>query len=146
MVPIKLPLSFPHYWFSKSSSTCPLLGGLPKCGRSSLSHSLHPYGLTLKNTKWTHLYFQQFQEEKNEATSIRSDIFLQKLLFLFVPVITLIWATVIAQLIHCSSLPTARPTSGLALSLSVLLHWSQSGLSTEQMLLFLHPALTPFCS
>ena len=57
------------------------------------------------------MFSTELQEEENEDTAVQSDIFPRKLLlFLFIPTpIALIWATIIAQLVHCSSLPTVLP-------------------------------------
>lgn len=54
------------------------------------------------------MFSTELQEEENEDTAVQSDIFPQKLLlFLFIPTaVALIWATIIAQLVHCSSRPT----------------------------------------
>lgn len=65
VMPVKLPLSFPHNWFSKPASTCPFWGWLPKCCCCNiLSHSPHPYGLMLKEPNKPICVFNSFRRQK----------------------------------------------------------------------------------
>lgn len=68
MVQIMLLLSSPHYWFAKSSTTCPLFFLVKSCCCQIVPHSPHPYGCMPKKQqqqiKQTCLCFQQSFRKK----------------------------------------------------------------------------------
>ena len=156
MVQIMLLLSSPHYWFAKSSITCPLFFLVKSCCCQIVPHSPHPYRCMPKKTKTTTTnQTNLFVLSTVLGRKWRSSCSVWHLC----PEITPISVHSDCNCSplshhhcsagHCSRLPTVLSMLRFALSLSILLHWSQSELSAEQIL-FLHPPLilsfSPFCS
>lgn len=155
MVQIMLLLRSPHYWFAKSSTTCPLFILIKSCCCQIFPHS-HPYGCMSKKTN--------NNNKSNKPVYAFNRVLGRKwrsscLVWHLCPEITPISVHADCNCSplshhhcsagHCSRLPTVLSMLRFALSLSILLHWSQSELSAEQIL-FLHPPLnlsfSPFCS